>query len=261
MTSLNINENTSLTENGDKTYASSLDCCLDFFTQIVRNTDMNKYILLFIKCWNESKETILQILMNLRDIRKGKGEKIIPITIMVLLKHSLPSNQYESLLNLFLNYGSWKDLLRIYEINIRYCNKLKIKSNNNIELKLFANQLLKDNNLYESSLDKTVAISLCAKWAPTENTHFDKHPLFAAKQISKLMNMSIKDYRLILTKLRKHLNILEMLMATNNYDKIDFSKISSVAMMKMKNAFKRDCNSKGVKTNKRENLKLSYEEY
>jgi hypothetical protein len=261
-----------LTENLDKAFTTSGSKCLDFFTRIVRAAPVSDFCTSFNEAWQEDKETAFKILMNLRDVRDGKGEKLIPVVILVYLKFGLPDTVYEAVLRKMLTYGYWKDLLTIMEITNRYkllVNKRSRLDAECIEVKLFAEQLKQDlailagdqqdENQNESG--KQLAISLCGKWAPTENTHYDHHPISAAKNIAKLMGMTMKEYRLALSKLRAHLNILERLMSTQQYDLIDFSKLPSIAMMKLKKSFNRDTNAEGKESDARVKLHKSYEEY
>lgn len=254
------------TENQDKAFATSFSKNLDFFTRIVRNAPLNDYLSAFSDAWKENKETAFKILLNLRDIRTGKGEKLIPAVILVYLRHSLAKNDYESILRQMINYGCWKDLLRVVEINNRYLlkkNKRQVMDSITIEIMLFAEQLKKDLIALEENTNNNgkIAISLCAKWAPTEKTHFDHHPIHAATNIASAMGLTMKEYRLAIGKLRKHLNILEMLMSTQQYDQIDFSKLPSVAINKLKKAFKRDTNAEGKESDGRKQLHLSYMDY
>src|SRR5271154_773299 len=213
-----IDTTVAFTENLDKALNTSGSKCLDFFVRIVRNADLNDYIKSFCEAWSEDKETAVKILMNLRDVRKGKGEKLIPIVLLVYLKHSLPATIYEELVRKMIEYGYWKDVLRVLEIYNRFIlekNKKTIIPLKPFEIKLFAEQLKNDLGLLTDSVNdsekatKKIGISLCAKWAPSENTHFDHHPLFFAQNIAKAMNVDKKTYRQTISKLRKHINVLE----------------------------------------------------
>ena len=258
------------TENGDKAFATSGNACLDFFTRITRNAIFSDYIDAFTKAWKENKETAYRLLMNMRDVRNGKGEKLIPIVLLLYLKFSIEPSVYEAILRKMIEYGYWKDLLKIIEIEKRtYIEKSKHSLFNtysvsiSIEVKLFVEQLKKDYDIFLSmeNSDKTskkAAISLCAKWAPSEKTHYDHHPMFIAKDICNAMNINPKQYRLMLTKLRNHIGVLETLMSTQRYDEIDFSKLPSVAMTKMKYAFSRDTNANGKESDERKKLHKSY---
>lgn len=268
-----------LTENGDKALVTSGDCCLDFFTRITRNANFYDYIDTFNKAYTEDCETAIKVLMNMRDVRHGKGEKHIPVVILTYIKLVYPSDVYEPILRKMVEYGYWKDLLRVIEIETRYyketCKKATLKTGP-VEILLFAEQLKTDYKIlmdYESCtnhssdqanlspVSKKVCISLCAKWAPSEKSHYNHSPMFAANNIMNEMGLTPKYYRILLTKLRNHLSVLEMLMCAQRFDEIDFSKLPSVAMMKMKKAFLRDTNADGTETDNRKKLHESYKEY
>ena len=134
------------TENGDLAYSTSGSDCLDFFVRITRSAPIDDIINSFQKAWIDDKEIALKILMNMRDIRKGKGEKLIPCIIVVYLSYFIDHNTYKLLLEKIINYGYWKDILQIIE--------LKRKLNNNdldIEITLFSDQLKKDINILDTS--------------------------------------------------------------------------------------------------------------
>ncbi|AGF85538.1 hypothetical protein QJ854_gp244 [Moumouvirus goulette] len=250
------------TENGDKAFLTSGNVCLDFFTRITRGAPIQDYIKTFCACWKEDSEIAIRLLLNLRDIRSGKGEKLIPIAIILYLKLNIETSVYESILHEYIKYGCWKDLLKIIEIDSYISSEYKISTSTGIEVKLFSEQLKEDINLLKSSQqDKKSAISLCAKWAPSEYSHYNKKSLSVANDIMYSLGMKPKEYRKMLTNLREHLIILENLMSTQQFDKIDFSKLPSVAIKKMNNAFIRDSNSNGKFSDARLQLKNNYQKY
>ncbi len=106
-----------------------------------------------------------------------------------------------------------------------------------LELAIIGEALLYDKELLETADEKYVSISLAAKWAPSEGKHFDS----LAKRLAKLLfpqsKTALKDYRLLLTKLRRHLNVVETLMCENKFDQIDFSKVPSKAHRLFRKAF------------------------
>lgn len=264
------NQNLTVTENSDKAYSTTGSKCLDFFTRITRSATVPDYVPAFFETIREDFDAGFKLLFNLRDIRGGKGEKLIPIVLMVCLKNMLPTDSYKLLLEKYVTYGCWKDVLKIAEINARLQLELNpaMKTtdiDNNIEFNLFAKQLKIDYDLLlnaELNSDKKkVAITLCAKWAPSEKTHFNLAPIHAADRIRKIMHLKPKAYRLMLSKMRAHLEILERLMSTNQVELIDFEKIPSIAMSKMKKSFARDTNSAGLKSEVRVKLHQSYEQY
>lgn len=263
-------ENLTLTENGDVAFNTSGDYNLDFFTRIVRGAKVEDVVTTFVKAWDEDPTLAMKILMNLRDARNGKQEKQIPIIVMVYLKYALSTNTYELILREMLKYGYWKDLLKIHEISTKLnaSNNATVKMSKSqkalmsklntyavppIEIVLFSEQLTKDYHDYKEGK----CISLAAKWAPNQQSHYDKS-CQVVKVLKGLLSMTSKQYRVMLSELRKHLNVLEMLMSTQQYDLINFSSIPATAMKKMNKAFTRDTNANNIESEQRIKLHLSY---
>jgi hypothetical protein len=250
-----------LTENGAIALDTTGSKCLDFFTRITRNAPVTDYIPSFIDAWNENPETTIKILMNMRDIRKGKGEKLIPQTLLFFLKKVKPV-VYQTFLRKFIELGYWKDLLVLCEFQIRYADVEKSTFNIDFELELFATQLKEDMEILSKvNFTTPMGISLCSKWAPSEKGHYDHHPMMIAQKLQKVMGLKPKEYRQMLSKLRSHLKILEGLMASGNFDQIDFSHLPAVAHKKMRYAFGRETNSDGKFSQERKLLKIRYDEY
>ena len=80
--------------------------------------------------------------------------------------------------------------------------------------------------------------SLLAKWLPSENASSIKTKEMA-NIIRIYLGLSHKEYRKMLSFLRKKINILERLMSENRWDEIEFDKIPSKAGLIYRNAFAR----------------------
>lgn len=78
---------------------------------------------------------------------------------------------------------------------------------------------------------------LIFKWLKSENAS-SKEKAIAVK-IRKYLGMTHKEYRKMLSYGREKTNVLEKLMSSNEWNKIDFSKIPSKAGLIYKNAFAR----------------------
>ena len=78
-------------------------------------------------------------------------------------------------------------------------------------------------------------ISLLAKWLPSIKTH-NKKNYFAIK-LAKKLNLTEKEYRKILSKLRDRLNIVEKHITNKEYEKIDYILVPSKAMVKYRSLF------------------------
>lgn len=79
---------------------------------------------------------------------------------------------------------------------------------------------------------------LIFKWLKSENASSKETKIIAAK-IRNYLGMTHKEYRKMLSYGREKTNVLEKLMSSNEWNKIDFSKIPSKAGLIYKNAFSR----------------------
>ena len=84
--------------------------------------------------------------------------------------------------------------------------------------------------------NKPVGISLLAKWMPTETAH-NKNTITLAKRAIQKLSVSPRQYRKMLSTLRKHLNIVERLMSANKWDEVEYPAVPSYAMKNYRKAF------------------------
>ncbi len=107
-------------------------------------------------------------------------------------------------------------------------------------------------------------ISLCAKWTPSEYSFYNKAPYLLTKRIaaeSKICTGNLKTYRKNVSKLRSYLEIVEKMMSSKEYDKIDFNKVPFICFEKNKEAFNRSFNCKDIKSDDRLKLAKEYHKY
>lgn len=74
-----------LTENAAGAWTTTGDKCLDFFASVVRDSSVEEVLRSFLDAWNEDPEKAIKLLLNLRDIRGGKGEKKLALVLMYAL--------------------------------------------------------------------------------------------------------------------------------------------------------------------------------
>ena len=101
-----------LTENQAPTYSSSGDARLDFLFHVIEGSSLERTTDLLAKSWDHSPLDTMKLIMNVRDIRHGKG---IRSQFLLCLKW-LYENQLETLLTnlkLFAEFGCWKDYLNL----------------------------------------------------------------------------------------------------------------------------------------------------
>jgi len=206
-----------LTENNALTNASSLDPVLDFFSLAgaMRGRDQEA-LDLFKKAWASDRDMALKALFYLRDTRGGQGERQLFRTIFKWL-HDREPGVVEKLDPLVPEYGRWDDFL--------------VTPNT---ISVIADQLKKDK-------DNMVArkpVSLLAKWLPSENAS-SQATRKRARKIMKLLGYTPRQYRLVVSELRKYIRLLEQQMSQKQWDNIDFEKIPSQAHKKHIKAFKR----------------------
>ena len=85
---------------------------------------------------------------------------------------------------------------------------------------------------------KPQAISLLAKWMPTE-TASSKNTRDLAFKAMRNLGMTPRSYRKVLTALRKHLKVVEASMSAQEWDEILYPQVPSYAMKNYRAAFMR----------------------
>lgn len=211
------------TLNGATTYISSGKYCLDLFASIgaSRNLDEKEIVKRFHRAFCEDKNLAMKILFYARDIRGGLGERKVFRTII----RNLPRTSRSALvknIQYIPEYGRYDDLLEIMDTS---CKKEVVT--------FIKEQLQKDIANIETN-----EVSLLAKWLPSINaTNIQTVKL--GKRLAQCLNMSEKEYRQTLSKLRAKIKIIENNLREKDYS-FDYSKQPSKAMFKYKKAFIRN---------------------
>jgi hypothetical protein len=220
------------TQNGATALKTTGNDLLDYFTMLTRTLTKEQHNDYLEKCWKIDPVTTIAIIFHARDRLKGKKEKKVSNEGMLWLRNNYFETYKLNIRNYVDKYGRWKDLLYI-TYNLKKASKEK-----DYELSLFSEQLRLD----EQKLSTTQAISLCAKWAPSENDRNDKRKHMAKRLASIIYSKDdpkkMEKYRtLILTPLRSRIKIIESLMCSNQWDQINYPSVPGVASKKFLNAF------------------------
>jgi hypothetical protein len=213
-----------MTENGALGYQTSGSALIDINYKVssLRQADEDEIIALFDAAFEENKEYALKWLFFARDVREGLGERRL-FRICYKRLYQLDINAYKDNLINIAEYGRWDDLVSLIGISYGSDEHIGVIINE---------QLQKD--LVNCEYDKP--ISLLSKWLPSENAS-SKTTKMLAKKVRKLLNLSPRYYRLMLSRLRSYSNVVEVKMCANEWSDIDYEQVPSLANLKYKNAF------------------------
>jgi len=241
-------------ENGtlEHTAAGVGDARVALFFALVRNIEDSRLHQLMDACLGDlSDEEIPAVVADLfvlafqtRDCRGGKGERDLFYKMTLYLYKKFP-NTVLQLLNLFAEFGYYKDFFRLIELaddGSEY-QLLRAKITD-----LIVNQLIADEAILEGkpgTASSKNEISLCAKYCPREGKHFaeGKNAAIFSEIVNKLyppmgpLKQGRKQYRQLLSKLTKALDVPEVKMCGKRFGELEFSKVPSVCAKKFCKAF------------------------
>jgi len=217
----------SYTENGALGYGTTKSALLDLNFQVgsLRGAPEEEIQLLFEAAFYENKAYALKWLFYARDVREGLGERRL-FRICYKRLGGLDFSLFRRNLGIIAIYGRWDDLVSLYGISENADAFITATIKSQLERDLI-------------SLSTGGAVSLLAKWLPSENaSSIDTKNL--AKKVRRSLKMTSKEYRQTLSKLRKRIGVVERQMCSNEWDKIDYERVPSMANLKYKEAFLRN---------------------
>lgn len=208
--SIQKNQTKTRTENGAKTFSSSLNANLDLFfiAGASRSRSENDLIALFTKAFSENKETALKILAYVRDCRGGMGERRFFRSVIKYLANTKDADSFD--VRMISELGRWDDLFILFGTSLENKALEVIKSNFMVG---------GDGNFY--------------KWMPRKGD--------TANKIRKYLKLSPKEYRQILVK---NTNVVETKMCNKEWKSINYSHVPSMANVKYNKAFLRNDESR-----------------
>lgn len=215
-----------LTENGAKTYRSSLSAVLDLFSLggAYRSRSEAEVARLFNNAMDEDMVLATQCLFYLRDVRGGQGERRFFRTAFPILLKRLErvgkDDVKRRLIKLVGEYGRWDDLMLLAVDDEDVFNTIK-------------GQFAADATAVARGESN---ISLLAKWMPSISTS-SAGTMGLARVICKKLNMSHKEYRTLLSAMRSKLNVVEKLMSAGKWSEIVYEHVPSQAMLRYRKAF------------------------
>jgi len=209
------------TWNNAITNESTLNFNLDMFAYSSRDPkqDYEKNKNRFKNALIENDEIALANLLYTLDIRNGKGERALFKSYFYTLIE-MNKDCAIQILPYIPELGRWDYVFEGIGTEIE----------ENVYELIRAYLMMDIKNYNENK-----PVSLLAKWLPSIKTH-NKKNYFAVK-LAKKLNLTEKEYRKILSKLRDSLNIVEKHITNKEYEKIEYISVPSKAMVKYKNLF------------------------
>ena len=220
-----LNNETQLTENGAVGYRTTGKKLLDlnFAVSSLRMASEQEIINKFMDAYYENPILAMQWLFYNRDARQGLGERRTFRVILKYLAEDKP-DVVRNVIPLVAEYGRYDDLWCLLDTDLKTDVFKVIKA-----------QLQKD----EINMRKNVPISLLAKWLPSENASSMKTKRYAI-MIREWYGLSSRDYRKMLSEMRKYIDVVERKMSAKQWDEINYETVPSRANLIYNNAFLRN---------------------
>lgn len=228
MDGLKLETNRKVTENGEIVLKSTLNANLDFFS-LAGACRRNCKLALdkFISAYAEDPETALRALFYTRNIRGGLGEREVFKTILRYMAVNHPKDMIANFANI-ARFGRYDDFYAM--------------EGTPLEDEAFAylrEQFITDVAAVGARKEgQTVTISLLGKWLKTMNSH-NRETRRLAQRTAEQFGLTERQYRKMVSMLRKAIKIVERNMSANEWDKIKYETVPSYAMKKYSVAFKR----------------------
>lgn len=208
--------NKAVTENGAASLRTTNNPLLDFFALAGATRKTPALGLdLFKKAFAFDRQGAVRVLFYLRDVRGGQGERQLFRNCIEYLAVN-EKEITDKIVHHVPEYGRWDDLFGMHTETI---------------IPLIARQLQQDED--------TSKPSLLAKWLPSENTS-SKKTVALARAMATALGMSSRDYRKMLSRLRKKTTLVEQSMSKREWSSIRYENVPSQAGLKYRKAFSRN---------------------
>lgn len=217
--------NRSVTENGAVGFKTTGRKLLDlnFAVSSLRGKTDVEIERMFADACGDDLNTAIVWLFFARDVRGGLGERRLFRVCMKYLAREFP-DKVRKLLPLIAEYGRWDDLLCL----------LGTDSVKNDVTDIVKNQLTQDM----VNMKAGKSISLLAKWTFSENTS-SKNTRKKAAILRNALQVSPRQYRLMLSNLRRYIDVTERKMSANQWENIKYEAVPSRANLNYNSAFLR----------------------
>lgn len=210
----------SFTDNGAAAYDSTFDKVYDLFAfgAAYRNRTDSECIQLFEKAYQQSPFLAIKVLFWIGDCRGGAGERRF---FTVCFNHLC--KKYPATAKKFLQYVPY---FTRWDVLIKTTYKTPCWGYAIIDV--VKKQLMRDKDAERPSL--------CAKWLPSVNAS-SAETKELAKSVLHSLGLTPREYRKMLSTLRRKIKVTEQLMSQNRWDEIEFDNLPSKAGLNYRKCF------------------------
>lgn len=220
-----LDNETKLTENGAVGYRTTGKKLLDlnFGVASLRSASEQIIINKFMDAYWENPVLAIKWLFYVRDIRQGIGERRLFRTVLKHLAKDKPE-VINYVFNYVPEYGRYDDLWCLLDTDLKQS-----------VISIVKEQITED----KTNMENGKSISLCAKWMPSENASSNETKRYATI-IRKGLDMTSRNYRKMLSQMRKYIDVVECKMSAKQWDEINYEAVPSRANLIYNNAFLRN---------------------
>lgn len=216
--------NLTVTENGASAYKSTTNSLVDLFgvAGSLREADTNRVERLLANAYSENALLATKMMFYARNVRGGLGERKTFRTMLRYMAMVNPSVVEKNLENIPY-FGRWDDLYTLIDTPVEHEMWALIKA-----------QLSEDVD----NMRANKPISIMAKWLKSVNAS-SMETVRLGRLTARNVNLTERNYRKVLSDLRKYIDVVECKMSSGEWDAIDYEKVPSRAMTNYRNAFMR----------------------
>lgn len=206
---------------GSDVYDSTGDARVDLSVRMVRGADAADLKARIQEVARNHLADAAVMAFHARNVRGGKGERDVGLTLLRGLYESHP-DLVLGLLDLVPHYGCWRDLRDVSLVGVhgqdmdeKIASMVATQRLEDRIIRLIADQLRADVATPEGK-----SISLCAKWAPREHDAYARDVATALFPAEKRYSSLMKRYRQLVAGLNKRLATVETKMCANTWSEI-----------------------------------------